>query len=210
MEFHVVPVIEAGTLQCSIVHSEPWCPDDVQRRSRRGAQTCDVTGVRRDFRLDQRNMKHILILVIEFWNSKNVAIDQDLNSVKSRFKNSRFNGQIRIQRSNQDSELKIQEWCREPERNPRPKTQDPRSKIQVPRSKIQDPRSKVQDQRSKFQDPRPKIQNPKSKIKNRLTHEGVSLTELASFACRESSMFLRFGLRRNNGFVLQSAFNSQT
>jgi hypothetical protein len=51
VELNVLPIVQSGPFQCTVVHFEPGHPDNMQRCVGRGALACDVARVGRYFRL---------------------------------------------------------------------------------------------------------------------------------------------------------------
>jgi hypothetical protein len=51
VEHYILPIVESGTSELTVVHSEACYSDNVKRRISGSAQTGDVAGIRRDLGL---------------------------------------------------------------------------------------------------------------------------------------------------------------
>jgi hypothetical protein len=57
-EVHFGPVIESGSLEGPVINSESQGFDEMEPGTHRAAQASYIPGVRRDFRMDERHVKH--------------------------------------------------------------------------------------------------------------------------------------------------------
>lgn len=65
LDGHKGPVVQPGAADMPLIDGEAQGMEEVQRRVRRGAGSCDVAGILRDLRLDQYNVQRRSLL---FWN----------------------------------------------------------------------------------------------------------------------------------------------